>query len=194
MYSVGLTGGIGSGKSLIAKVFNTFGIPVFYTDQQAKELYKDKEFLNQIIKTFGDSIIENNQFKPQKLADIVFKDKEALKTLNKLIHPQVLQRYRQWQRQQTTPYTILESAIIYETNWQEHFDKIITITTPIEVVIKRVQLRDNISIEQIKERINNQISAETKKQLSDYNINHDDKTMLLPQIITIHQEILKQIK
>lgn len=194
MYSVGLTSGIGCGKTLIAKVFTTFGIPVFNSDIQAKELYKDSVFLQQIVHTFGNTIIENGKFIPQRLADIVFNDRQALKTLNALIHPKVLERYKLWQSQQTSPYTILESAIIFESNWQNHFDKIINITSPLEIVIERVKLRDKISEDQILQRINNQLPVEEKEKLSDYNIFHDNKTMLLPQIIAIHNDILEKSK
>ena len=194
MYSVGLTSGIGCGKTLIAKVFSTFGIPVFNSDQQAKELYKDSVFLQQIVHTFGNTIIENGKFIPQRLADIVFNDRQALETLNALIHPKVLERYKLWQSQQTSPYTILESAIIFESNWQNHFNKIINITSPLEIVIERVKLRDKISEDQILQRINNQLPVEEKEKLSDYNIFHDNKTMLLPQIIEIHNDILEKSK
>lgn len=194
MYSVGLTSGIGCGKTLIAKVFTTFGVPVFNSDIQAKELYKDSVFLQQIVHTFGNTIIENGKFIPQRLADIVFNDTQALKTLNALIHPKVLERYKLWQSQQTSPYTILESAIIFESNWQNHFDKIINITSPLEIVIERVKFRDKISEEQILQRINNQLPVEEKEKLSDYNIFHDNKTMLLPQIIAIHNDILEKSK
>ncbi|MED9962852.1 MAG: dephospho-CoA kinase [Bacteroidales bacterium] len=194
MYLVGLTSGIGCGKTLIAKVFTTFGIPVFNSDIQAKELYKDSVFLQQIVHTFGNTIIENGKFVPQRLADIVFNDSQALKTLNALIHPKVLERYKLWQSQQTSPYTILESAIIFESNWQNHFDKIINITSPLEIVIERVKLRDKISEDQILQRINNQLPTQEKEKLSDYNIFHDNKTMLLPQIIAIHNDILEKSK
>lgn len=194
MYSVGLTSGIGCGKTLIAKVFTTFGIPVFNSDIQAKELYKDSVFLQQIVHTFGNTIIENGKFVPQRLADIVFNDSQALKTLNALIHPKVLERYKLWQSKQTSPYTILESAIIFESNWQNHFNKIINITSPLEIVIERVKFRDKISEDQILQRINNQLPVEEKEKLSDYNIFHDNKTMLLPQIIAIHNDILEKSK
>lgn len=194
MYSVGLTSGIGCGKTLISKVFNTFGVPIFNSDQQAKELYKEKEFLTQIVHIFGASIIEKGEFCPQKLANIVFNDNKALEKLNSLIHPKVLDKYKLWQSKQTSPYTILESAIIIEIGWQNHFDKIINIETPVEIAIERVKLRDNISREQVLQRINNQMPWQTKKQLSDYNIYHDNNTMLLPQIIAIHENILEQIK
>jgi dephospho-CoA kinase len=194
MYSVGLTSGIGCGKTLIAKVFTTFGIPVFNSDIQAKELYKDSVFLQQIVHTFGNTIIENGKFIPQRLADIVFNDRQALKTLNALIHPKVLECYKLWQSKQTSPYTILESAIIFESNWQNHFNKIINITSPLEIVIERVKLRDKISEDQILQRINNQLPTQEKEKLSDYNIFHDNKTMLLPQIIAIHNDILEKSK
>jgi dephospho-CoA kinase len=95
MYSIGLTGGIGSGKSLISKVFNHFGIPVFNSDKQAKELYKDPLFLQEIVEEFGEEIIENGKFSTQKLANIVFNDNKALAKLNSLIHPKVLDKYLQ---------------------------------------------------------------------------------------------------
>jgi dephospho-CoA kinase len=193
MFSVGLTGGIGSGKTLISKVFQNFGVPIFYTDIEAKKLYQDPSFLQQIAQTFGEDIIENNQLQNQKLANIVFNNPQALKQLNTLTHPKVLELYKQWQTKQTTPYTILESAIIFESNWQQHFDCIINISTPIEVAIRRVQERDNLSKERIQERINNQYPSHKREELSQYNIKHDDKTMLLPQIIAIHKDILTQI-
>ena len=194
MYSVGLTSGIGCGKTLISNVFNTFGVPVFNSDKQAKELYKEKEFLDQVVHIFGPSIIEKGEFCPQKLADIVFNDNQALEKLNSLIHPKVLEKYKLWQSKQTFPYTILESAIIFEIGWQNHFDRIINIETPIEIAIERVKLRDNISQDQVLQRINNQMPWQIKKKLSDYNIYHDNNTMLLPQIIAIHENILEQIK
>lgn len=192
MFSVGLTGGIGSGKTLISKVFQSFGVPIFYTDTEAKKLYQDPIFLQQISQTFGEEVVENNQLQNQKLANIVFNNPEALKQLNALIHPKVLELYTLWQSKQTTPYTILESAIIFESNWQNHFDCIINISTPIEIAIRRVQERDKLSRERILERINNQFPFEKREELSHYNIKHDDKTMLLPQIIAIHKDILKQ--
>ncbi len=192
MFSVGLTGGIGSGKTLISKVFQSFGVPIFYTDTEAKKLYQDPIFLQQISQTFGEEVVENHQLQNQKLANIVFNNPQALKQLNALIHPKVLERYTLWQSKQTTPYTILESAIIFESNWQQHFDCIINISTPIEVAIRRVQERDNLSKERIQERINNQYPSHKREELSQYNIKHDDKTMLLPQIIAIHKDILKQ--
>ncbi|MBO7277760.1 MAG: dephospho-CoA kinase [Bacteroidales bacterium] len=193
MFSVGLTGGIGSGKTLISKVFQNFGVPIFYTDIEAKKLYQDPSFLQQIAQTFGEDIIENNQLQNQKLANIVFNNPQALKQLNTLTHPKVLELYKQWQTKQTTPYTILESAIIFESNWQQHFDCIINISTSIEVAIRRVQERDNLNKERIQERINNQYPSHKREELSQYNIKHDDKTMLLPQIIAIHKDILTQI-
>ena len=155
--------------------------------------FKEKEFLDQVVHIFGNTIIEKGEFCPQKLADIVFNDNQALEKLNSLIHPKVLEKYKLWQSKQTFPYTILESAIIFEIGWQKHFDKIINIETPIEIAIERVKLRDNISQDQVLQRINNQMPWQTKKKLSDYNIYHDNNTMLLPQIIAIHENILEQI-
>lgn len=191
---VGLTGGIGCGKSLIARVFETIGIPVFYSDREAKRLYEDKSFLEQIEKTFGRGIVKNQVLQRAVLADIVFNDKDKLRQLNSMTHPKVFEIFSQWSRKQTSPYVIMESAILFENNLQQNFDLTISISSPKDVVIKRVMQRDNCTEQQVVARMSSQMLQEQKDALADYVIKHDDKTMLIPQLLTIHSSILNHLK
>ncbi len=188
---IGLTAGIGCGKSLVARVFENLGVSVFYSDKEAKKLYEDPLFLQEITKRFGESVIENGAFQARKLADIVFNDKNKLRELNDLIHPKVFEMFDSWSEKQRSPYVIMESAILFENGLQSHFDKIIGISTPEDIVIRRVMQRDNCTEEQVRARMSNQMSAEEKNILADYLIIHDDSKMLIPQILNIHSEILK---
>ena len=190
---IGLTAGIGCGKSLIARVFENLGISVFYSDKEAKRLYENPSFLQEIVKRFGESVIENGEFQARKLADIVFNDRNKLQELNELIHPKVFEIFDQWSEKQKSPYVIMESAILFENGLQTHFDKIISISTPEDIVIRRVMARDGCSKEQVCARMTNQMSQNEKNALADYLIVHDDSKMLIPQILNIHTDILKYL-
>ena len=117
---IGLTAGIGCGKSLIARVFENLGISVFYSDKEAKRLYDNPLFLQEIVKRFGESVIENGEFQARRLADIVFNDKNKLQELNELIHPKVFEIFDQWSEKQKSPYVIMESAILFENGLQDN--------------------------------------------------------------------------
>ena len=188
---VGLTGGIGCGKTLVAQVFEHFGVAVFYSDMRAKQLYDDKAFLEKIAERFGRDIIEDGRLNRRRLADKVFADKEKLQTLNSMVHPEVFKRFDEWAERQKSPYVIMESAILFENSLQHHFDAIISISTPEEVVLQRVMSRDDCSREQVLQRIRNQMPQEEKNALADYVILHDGTTMLIPRILSIHNDILK---
>ena len=191
---VGLTGGIGCGKSLIARVFETIGIPVFYSDIEAKRLYEDKSFLEKKKKAFGREVVKNQVLQRAVLADIVFNDKDKLRQLNSMTHPKVFEMFSLWSSKQTSPYVIMESAILFENNLQQNFDLTISISSPKDVIIKRVMQRDKCSEQQVVARMSNQMSQEQKDALADYVIKHDDKTMLIPQLLTIHNSILSHLK
>ena len=189
MKSIALTGSIGSGKTLVCSVFEHLNIPIFIADIQAKECYKDIIFLKEIAKEFGDNIIKNNVLDKKELANIVFSDKNKLEKLNSMIHPKVLNKFLQWRELQSAPYVILESAIIFEIQWEKYFDKIICINTPKDIAIKRVIERDNISKQEVEIRMNNQLPIVEKCKRSDFVIFHDNKTMILPQILEIHKQL-----
>ncbi len=188
---IGLTGGIGSGKTLIARVFEHLGISVFYSDSEAKSLYDNPMFLQEVASEFGEEIIFEGKLQKQRLAQIVFSDKTKLQRLNAMLHPKVMKLFSQWAQAQTSAYVIMESAIIFENNLQGYFDKIITIDTPKEIALRRVIARDRCSEQDALRRIENQMSQQEKNALADFVIQHDERTMLLPQILDIHSEILK---
>lgn len=187
---VGLTGSIGSGKTLIAQVFQHLGIDVYFSDTEAKKLYQKAEVIQKIKDLFGLQVFTNNLLDKQKLANLVFTDKNELNKLNALIHPLVQEDFEDWTTKQKSPYVIMESAIIFETKWNTLFDKIINVSTPINLIIERVEKRDNTTKEKIYERMNNQLSIEEKNRLSDYIIINDNIKLCLPQICKIHADLL----
>lgn len=190
MKNIALTGTIGSGKTLICSVFGRLGVPVFVADKEAIKCYKDRRFLNEIASEFGNKILENGQLNKKALANIVFTDNKKLEKLNSMVHPRVLEMYNLWQENQKAPYTIMESAIVLEIGWDKKFDKIITVDSPKKISIERAMKRDNLSYDEIEERMNNQLTNEEKIKRADYIIHHDNKTMLIPQILEINDQII----
>lgn len=187
---IGLTGSIGSGKTLIAKVFKHLGVPVYLSDQEAKKLYLRDNVIAQIKDMFSQEVMTDGQVNKRKLAELVFKDKKQLNKLNNCIHPLVKQDFEQWVGKQRAPYVIMESAIIYEVGWDAMFDKIISVSTPMNLMLERVQVRDNQTKEQVMRRIANQIPPEEKNNQSDYVIINDNNQLVIPQIIKVHRNLL----
>ena len=191
MKKIGITGGIGSGKTYVAAVFQSLGIPIFYADIQAKKLMTSSEKLIKLLKEeFGNDIYKDADLNKEKLASIVFSNSDKLKKLNSLVHPIVKEEFNNWCKKQTSPYVIKEAAIIFEINSYLGLDAVICVSAPLELITKRLFKRDNSSEKEIKKRIENQISQEEKEKLSDYIIINDEKDLLLPQIIKIHKELL----
>ena len=188
MKKIGLTGGIGSGKTYVSKVFESLGIPVFNADIEAKKLMSSSSELIQSIKyEFGNDIFDDNILNTKKLASIVFSDTEKLRQLNSLVHPIVKQQFFEWQSKKKSSYVLKEAAILFESDSHKDLDAIICVTAPINLRIDRVKLRDGYSYCEIKDRIVNQISQEKKESLSDFIIVNDGVKSLLPQILKIHQ-------
>ncbi|MDD4702886.1 MAG: dephospho-CoA kinase [Bacteroidales bacterium] len=190
MKSIALTGSIGSGKTLICSVFEQLGIPVFIADKEALKCYNNIRFLEEIASEFGSEVLDNKKLNKKALANIVFNDSNKLDKLNSMIHPKVLEMYlRQQEQHHNSPYTIMESAIIFEIGWEKKFDGIICIDSPKEVSIQRAMNRDKMSYEEVEQRFRNQLTNEEKVRRSHFVIHHDNKTMLLPQILEIHKMI-----
>lgn len=195
--SIGLTGGIGSSKTLIAEVFTQMGVPVFNADMEAKQLYNKPNIQKDMEAMFSQKLFDNNKLDKNKLAQIIFNNKKQLQKLNLYIHPLVENEYKNFLNFHTIkhcPYVIMESAIIFESGWQENFDKIICVNTPQELMIKRTMLRDNTDKEIVLRKIANQIPIKDKVYMSDYVINNDDLTLVLPQIIEIDKQIKNNLK
>jgi dephospho-CoA kinase len=166
---IGLTGGIGSGKTTIANYFQSFGIPVYIADDEARKIMQSAEIIEAIKKVFGNSIFENDVLSREKLAKIVFNDPERLKELNKIVHPSVKRHFDQWLLQQTAaPYVIYEAAILFESGGYKNCDLIITITAPVESRIQRVVERDKTTRELVLKRIHAQWNDEQRISKSDF--------------------------
>ncbi|HQI69650.1 MAG TPA: dephospho-CoA kinase [Bacteroidales bacterium] len=195
MIRLGLTGGIGTGKSVVARIFSEFDIPVFYGDHEAKNAYADPEVLTKVKQVFGYRVFDNDCVNFKKLADQVFADQEKLGKLNSIIHPFLISQFEKWaDKQYRASYIIMEAAILYEASLQHFFDTIVAVSAPRELCIDRVMKRDGFSKEAVIQRMNNQWSDAEKVALSDYVIYNDGKQLLIPQVLAIHHEILNSLK
>jgi dephospho-CoA kinase len=171
---IGLTGGIGSGKTTIANYFMKSGVPVYIADDEARKIMQSDEIIEEIKKTFGIDIFENGILNREKLAQIVFGDPEKLKLLNAIIHPAVKKHFRNWiLDHKNAPFIIYEAAILFESGSYKDCDKIISVTAPMESRIQRVIHRDNSSREQVLKRINAQWNDDQRIAKSDYVIEND---------------------
>ena len=188
MLKIGLTGGIGSGKSTVAKIFETLGIPVYYADAEAKRLMNSSETLKKVIRqNFGEATYENDQLNRKYLADIVFNDPEKLELLNALIHPVTINDAEQWMQQQSAPYSIKEAALLFESGAAENLDLIVGVYAPQALRIKRVMKRDGLTADEIMKRINRQVNEEMKMKLCDFVITNNEQELLVPQVLKLHQ-------
>lgn len=190
MIKVGITGGIGSGKSTVAKVFEVLGIPVYYADDAAKRLMNDDKELKQKIQLqFGEAVYKDGQLDRKFLADIVFNDPGKLQLLNALVHPATLQDAEKWMHQQSTPYAIKEAALIFESGAHEELDYVIGVYAPAPLRIQRAMQRDKISREEVMARMNKQIDETIKMRLCDFVITNDEQELLIPQVTALHQKL-----
>jgi dephospho-CoA kinase len=190
MIKVGITGGIGSGKTTACKVFETLNVPVFYTDDVAKKLYSESEIMHQVITLLGADVYENDQLIYNKVAKIVFADKEKLQGLNKIIHPAVAEKFAMWiETQGNKKYVLKEAAILFESGAYKQLEKTITVIAPIEKRIKRVMLRDKVSSAELEKRIKAQWTDEERIRKSDFIINNDEENLLIPQVLKIHETL-----
>lgn len=187
---VGLTGGIGSGKSTIAKHIQSFGIPVYFTDDEAKKMLALPNVINALTNTFGSAIVEHNRISKEKLAEIVFSSPEQLKKLNTIIHPAVKSDFETWlESNKEAPLIVKESAILFESDAYKNCDVIITVVAPLEVRIKRVMERDKTTYDQVMNRINNQWTDEKRIAKSDYVIINENLDTALIQADTIFEQL-----
>lgn len=197
MLRVGLTGGIGSGKSTVAKIFEVLGIPVYYADTATRRLMnEDKELKKNIIVQFGKESYKEDELNRPYIAALVFNDKDKLELLNSLTHPATIRDANKWMRQladsseQSYPYAIKEAALIFESGSAEHLDHIIGVYTPAPLRIQRIMQRDKITREEVLQRINKQIDEEIKMQLCDTVIINDEQQLLILQVLQLHEKLL----
>ncbi len=195
MIKVGLTGGIGSGKSTVAKVFEVLGIPVYYADDAAKRLMNTDEELKEKIKLqFGNEVYKNGKLDKIYLAEIVFSSPEKLNKLNSIVHPATINDAEKWMKQHTTAYSIKEAALIFESGAQQQLDYVIGVTAPVPLRIQRTMHRDGITREDVIARMDKQMDDTIKMKLCDFVIKNDEQQMLLPQILDLHKKLLSLSK
>jgi dephospho-CoA kinase len=188
---IGLTGGIGSGKTTIANYFKSLGIPVYIADDEAKRLLDDSKIQQKIIEVFGENIIENNKVVREKLAAVVFQNPEKLNALNAIIHPAVKEHFVNWLSQhQENPIIIKEAAILFESGTYKDCDKIITVVTPLETRIKRVISRDETTKEAVLNRVKNQWTDKMRIAKSDFVIKNNDLSDAKSQADEILQKLI----
>jgi dephospho-CoA kinase len=192
---IGITGGIGSGKSTVARIFEVLGIPVYYADDAAKRIMSEYAVLReQIIRNFGDQSYIEGKLNREHLASIVFQDKKKLAVLNALVHPATIRNSAQWMKCQTTPYAIREAALIFESGAQDQLDYVIGVSAPVELRIERAMHRDNLTRQQVVDRMNRQINETIKMRLCDFVVVNDGKKPVIPQVLKLHEKFLELAK
>ena len=190
MKKIGLTGGIGVGKTFVAEIFQQMGIPVFNADIEAKKcMIEDEKLMSAVQLAFGENIYVNNILQKKELAKIVFNNSEALKQLNALVHPVVKQKFEVWCKDQTSKLVIKEAAILFESDSHLGLDAVICVSASEKLRIARVQKRDGSSVEEIESRINKQMPQAEKEKLADFVIVNNGEKLLLPQILKVLKEM-----
>ncbi len=192
MQVVGLTGGIGSGKSLVTQIFSHLGIPIFNADfESGKILEEDAMVRDTLTQWFGPEAYIHGKPDRRKIASVVFNDPSMLARMNELLHPRVKERFLSWCGQhQSKPYLIHEAAILFESGFYKFMDKTILVLAPEEIRIERVMQRDKVSGDSVRQRMQNQWTDEQKLPLADFIIRNDGKSPLIPAILEIHNKLI----
>lgn len=189
---VGLTGGIGSGKSTIAEYIHSKGIPVYIADDQAKKIMDDPEIVKKVREIFEENVVENEKLNRKKIAELVFSSPNLLKKLNEIIHPAVRENFNKWlKNNEKSNFIVKEAAILFESGSYKDCDKIILVTAPQDIRIERVMNRDKVSRGQVLDRMKNQWSDEQKAAFSDYIIDNTDLSISLKEVDLILKELNK---
>lgn len=193
MLNIGLTGGIGSGKTIVSKIFEIVGVPVFDADSAAKKIMNENVSLKkQLIAEFGERVYANNELNKKYLSSIVFNDAYKLDKLNALVHPVAIEAGINWANtHKNIPYIIKEAALLFESGSAANLNFVIGVYAPESLRIKRVMKRDNFSFEEATARLRNQIDDNIKMKLCDFTIINDDNHLLISQILNLHKKILQ---
>ena len=193
MLKVGITGGIGSGKTTACRLFEQLGVPVYYADDRAKWLQNNEpSLISEIKEIFGTHIYINGELNKVELGKIVFSDKKKLEALNAIVHPAVFKDAAEWQEKQqkkAVAYTLKEAALLFETGSYKTLDKIIVVSAPLELRIERVMSRDKLSREEVIKRINNQMPQEEKEKMADFVLNNLSLQNLEREVLNLHHLI-----
>lgn len=191
---LGITGGIGSGKTSVCRVFNVLGIPVFSADPEAREIMEsDINIKKEINEIAGKDIYPAGQLNRMELASLIFNNKNLLEKVNSLVHPVVFDNFIHWAEKQTAPYVIMEAAILFESGAYQLVDRVATIVAPLEERIARVTQRNKLNRDQVMERIKNQMTDEERIKNSDYVIKNSENDMIIPVILSINEDLLTHL-
>ncbi len=195
MLKIGITGGIGSGKSTVARVFELLNVPVYYADEASKRLYHtDQELMASLKKHFGEGVYTNYQLNRSALAAMVFQNPEKLELLNSLVHPPTLRDAEEWMQKQVAPYVIKEAALLFETGSVAGLDYVIGVKAPQHLRIKRVMDRDGVTREQVLSRMDRQLDEDIKMRLCDFIIDNSEQRLVIPQVLQLHEKFLKLVE
>lgn len=193
MITVGLTGGIGSGKSTVARILEVLGVPVFLADEEGKRaLQEDPAVVRKVTDAFGADIYPGGVLDRRTLAKRVFHDPEAVARLNGIVHPAVRERFRSWTLQQRAPYVVMEAAVLVESGGYQAFDHLAVVTAPEEVRLARVMQRDGSSADEVRARMRNQVTEEARAAVAHTVLINDGATLLVPQVIALHHRMIAQ--
>ena len=189
---VGLTGGIGSGKTTVAKLFELLGVPVYYADTATKELYHtNQELITAVKQHFGEEVYTGNELNRGKLAALVFGDEAKLQLLNSLVHPLTIKDAEDWLARQTAPYVIKEAALLFEAGSVSGLDYVIGVQASKHLRIKRAMDRDGTTREAVLDRMQRQIDEDIKMRLCDFVIKNNEQELVIPQVLTLHDQLLR---
>ncbi len=192
MLKIGLTGGIGSGKSTVAAIFEVLGIPVYYSDEASKRLMiENEELKSSIVNHFGAETYIDGLLNRKFLADQVFNNNEKIALLNSLVHPVTIRDAAEWIEMQKAPYVIKEAALIFESGSDKYLDYVIGVDAPQALRIQRTMDRDGISAQEVKARMSKQVDESEKIQLCNFVIVNNENQMVIPQVLALHEKFLK---
>ncbi|MET4083999.1 dephospho-CoA kinase [Pedobacter sp. UYP30] len=197
MYKVGITGGIGSGKTLVCRVFEQLGIPVFFADEAAKGLMVSDEILvNEVKKAFGnESYFSDGKLNNKWIANIVFNNKTELEKLNALVHPAVFRAFDSWSRNvdKKVPYVLKEAALLFESAADKMCNATVVVVAPLNIRLERVMERDQVSEKQVMARVEKQFTDEHKIRLADFQLINDSEHSLIEQVLALNNRFLKEV-
>ncbi|MEZ4788764.1 MAG: dephospho-CoA kinase [Flavobacteriales bacterium] len=194
MIKVGSTGGIGSGKTIVGRIFRVLGVPVFEADVEGRRLLaEDEETKASVLSRFGPEVFRSGAIDRAALGRLVFNDPLALRDLNAIIHPLVRKAFQAWAEAHTAPYVLMESAILAESGGHKGLDQVIVVTAPEPLRIRRVMERDGVEEEAVRARLANQTDEAGRLAIADHVIYNDDTQLVIPQVLRVHQALLQPL-
>ncbi|MBK8500260.1 MAG: dephospho-CoA kinase [Flavobacteriales bacterium] len=192
MLKIGLTGGMGSGKSTVARIFGVLGVPVFEADAQAKDLMnRDPRVREAVSACFGPEVYREGVLDRKQLATLVFGDEARLASLNAIVHPAVRGAFQAWAMAQQAPYVLMEAAIMAENDGFRIFDRVINVSCPEAVRIQRVMARDGVGEAEVRARMRHQASEDQRDRIAHLRIRNDGSELVIPQVLAMHEQLLQ---